>query len=64
MAVTAAPLKSARNWIVMHQDKTSGAVPAKSINKDRQPGTDAYLFMTDQATGMAALAMRPNPPAG
>jgi len=64
MAVTAAPLKSARNWIVMHQDKTSGAVPAKSINKDRQPGTDAYLFMTDQATGMAALAMRPNQPAG
>lgn len=52
-------LKRARLWLATHQDKASGAVPAKSINKDRQPGTDAFLFMTDEATGMAALAMRP-----
>ena len=52
-------LKPARLWLAAHQDKSSGAVPAKSINKDRQPGSDAYLFMTDEATGMAALAMRP-----
>lgn len=55
-------LTSARAWIAAHQDKATGALPARSINKDRQPGTDAYLFMTDAATGMAALAMRPGDP--
>ena len=55
----AAPLKAARSWLSAHQDKASGGVPAKSINKDRQVGTDPYLFMTDEATGMAVLAMRP-----
>lgn len=50
--------KKARLWLAAHQDKASGVVPAQSINKDRQPGTDAFLFMTDEATGMAALAMR------
>lgn len=54
------PLKMARLWLARHQDKQNGAVPAKSINKDRNPSTDAYLFMTDSATGMAALAMRPD----
>lgn len=54
---SAGPLKRAQIWLSAHQDK-NGAIPAKSINKDRQPGTDAYLFMTDEATGMAALAMR------
>ncbi len=53
------PLKAARAWLAAHQDRKSGAIPARSINKDRQPETDAYLFMTDEATGMAALAMRP-----
>lgn len=59
MPVNAPALKAARGWIVAHQDKLTGALPARSINKDRQVGTDAYLFMTDEATGMAALAMRP-----
>lgn len=59
MAVTAPPLKAARGWLATHQDKATGAVPAVSINKDRKAGTDAYLFMTDEATGMAALAMQP-----
>ncbi|CAN5342373.1 terpene cyclase/mutase family protein [soil metagenome] len=53
-----APLGNARNWLAAHQDRKTGAVTAKSINNDRQPGTDAYLFMTDEATGMAALALR------
>lgn len=59
MPLTAPALKAARTWIARNQDKKTGALPAKSINKDRQPGTDAYLFMTDEATGMAALVMRP-----
>ncbi len=58
MPLTSSPLKAARSWIIAHQDKT-GALPAKSINKDRKVETDAYLFMTDEATGMAALALRP-----
>ena len=57
--VATGPLKAARNWLVAHQDKASGGVPAKSINKDRQVGSDPYLFMTDEATGMAVLVMRP-----
>jgi hypothetical protein len=50
---------AARTWLAMNQDKMTGAVPARSINKDRKKETDAYLFMTDEATGLAALAMRP-----
>lgn len=55
----APPLKAARSWIGAHQDRATGALPAQSINKDRKVGTDAYLFMTDEATGIAALALRP-----
>jgi hypothetical protein len=55
----AAPLDKAKRWLIAHQDKTTGAIPAKSINKDRKPDTDAYLFMTDHATGIAALVLRP-----
>jgi hypothetical protein len=55
----AGPLARARSWLIAHQDKTTGAIPAKSINKDRQASTDAYLFMTDHATGIAALVLRP-----
>lgn len=56
---TASPLKAARIWLIAHQDKVTGAVPAQSINKDRKPGTDAYPFMSDEATGIASLALRP-----
>jgi hypothetical protein len=55
----AASLAKAKRWLIAHQDKTTGAIPAKSINKDRQATTDAYLFMTDHATGIAALVLRP-----
>ncbi len=54
---SAVALKQAQAWLAAHQSK-DGSVTAKSINKDRKPGTDAYLFMTDEATGMAAFAMR------
>ena len=60
MPTDARPLKEARAWLTAHQDPATGAVPAKSINKDRKEGADdAFLFMTDEATGMAALALRP-----
>lgn len=53
------PLARAKAWLIAHQDKTTGAIPAVSINKDRKPETDAYLFMTDHATGIAAMVLRP-----
>jgi len=59
METKAPVLARARLWMISHQDKATGALPAKSINKDRQSGTDAYLFMSDQATGLASLALRP-----
>jgi hypothetical protein len=55
----AAPLARAKRWLIAHQDKATGAIPAKSINKDRKVETDAYLFMTDHATGITALVLRP-----
>jgi hypothetical protein len=57
MPVSATPLQKARHWIATHQDPKTGAVAAKSINKDRKPDTDAYPFMTDDATGFAAMVM-------
>jgi hypothetical protein len=59
MSSATTPLAKAKRWLIAHQDKTTGAIPAQSINKDRQPGSDAYLFMTDHATGIAALVLRP-----
>jgi hypothetical protein len=59
MATSAPPLQAARGWLAIHQDKAGGGVPAKSINKDRDPKSDPYLFMTDAATGYAVLAMQP-----
>jgi hypothetical protein len=57
---SAAPsLAKARRWLIAHQDKATGSIPARSINKDRKSDTDAYLFMTDHATGIAALVLRP-----
>jgi len=55
--VTDAPIKAARAWMIGHQDPKTGALPATSINKLRDPSADAYLFMTDAATGFATLAL-------
>lgn len=51
------PIAAARAWLVAHQDAASGGLPATSINKLREPSADAYLFMTDAATGFATLAL-------
>jgi hypothetical protein len=53
----AKPIKAARNWLVAHQNATSGSLPATSINKLREPTADAYLFMTDAAVGFATIAL-------
>jgi squalene-hopene/tetraprenyl-beta-curcumene cyclase len=43
-------------WLEQHQEK-DGKWLANSINKKRDPKTDAALFMSDAATGYAVLAL-------
>lgn len=57
----APPMTAARRWLVAHQSAESGGLPATSANKLRDPGADAYLFMTDAATGFATLALADGP---
>lgn len=51
------PIAAARRWLITHQNAETGGLPATSINKLREPTADAYLFMTDAATGFATLAL-------
>lgn len=45
-------------WLLANQDKATGAWTSWSVNKDRDPKSDAGPFMTDAATAYAVLALQ------
>ena len=56
-SIEAAPtVKRALSWLAVHQDQTTGQIPASSMNLKRDPQSDRGRFMSDAATAYAALA--------
>jgi hypothetical protein len=53
----AAAIERGRAWLIAHQDPETGALPATSINRNRDPATEQAKFMTDAATALASIAL-------
>ena len=50
-------VQKGRQWLMDHQDKQTGRWLATSLNKQRDPESDAGQFMNDAATAYAVLAL-------
>jgi squalene-hopene/tetraprenyl-beta-curcumene cyclase len=60
-ARTQPQVKRGLAWLVAHQDAASGGWFAASLNKQRDPASDAGKFMSDAATAYAVLALSKAP---
>jgi squalene-hopene/tetraprenyl-beta-curcumene cyclase len=56
-APTAPQIQRGLQWLRTHQDKDTGRWSAFSLNKKRDPASDAGQFMNDAATAYAVLAL-------
>lgn len=57
VARTEPQLQRGLAWLAAHQDAASGRWSAASLNKQRDPASDAGRFMSDAATAYAVLAL-------
>ena len=57
VAPTDAHVAKGLAWLSSHQDAATGMWTATSLNKQRDPASDAAKFMSDAATAYAALAL-------
>jgi hypothetical protein len=57
----ASAIEAGRAWLIASQDPETGAIPSRSINRQRDPATEQAKFMTDAATSLASLALSNDP---